>query len=281
MYNLLSYREKEPLPLQFDHVSEKCRNQIVTVFYRIISDERLDPDYIYEEIRMNLGLKPVSYDSLFDDSISDIVKGLDNSQFKDLIDLMCQIFYDIYSKNKYFDYSAFSEDINDILIKNGLGYKVQNGILIKCMDDYEFNRIIEPGFEILYSNGFDQSRDYLLSSFESYKNGNNSSALIEATKALEATIDRLAILLDVSLDKKDKITVKLTKLLDNGLCPKYNESFFNTLVKLLSEATARNMEGAHAKTDSIYVSDHIVQYALDQTMSSILFLVRCYIESKK
>ncbi len=75
----------------------------------------------------------------------------------------------------------------------------------------------------------------------------------------------------IHVEKKSSLNSKISILMDNGLCPRYNESFFITLSKLLSEATARNNEGAHSKNSSSAVDDFTVQYAIDQTMSSILF----------
>lgn len=282
MFKLLSSREKEPLPLQFDIVSEKCRNQFVALFYNVMEDSKVDERAVYDEIRMNLGLKPLSPNTayLFGNEMEIITKDLDDTQFKDLIDMVCQLFFEISQDVKRFNYLAFVDDINDVLRENGLGYKIQDGMMIRYADKNELERIIEPGFEILASNGFDVPREYLLNAFESYKNKDNSAALVNATKALEATIDKISSLMGVKNDKKANINSKLKSLLDKDLCPRYNESFINALYKLLSEAAARNNEGAHAKTDKVDVDDHIVQYALDQTMASILFLVRSYLSKQ-
>ena len=279
MFKLLSSRENKPLPLQFDNVSEKCRNQFVALFYNALEDSKVDERAVYDEIRMNLGLKPLSPNTayLFGNEMEIITKDLNDSQFKDLIDVVCQLFFEIGQDLKRFDYLAFFNDVNDVLRENGLGYKIQDGMMIRYADKNELERIIEPGFEILASNGFDVSREYLLKSFESYKNKDNSAALVDATKALEATIDKISSLMGIKIDKKSNFNSKLKSLLDEDLCPRYNESFINALYKLLSEAAARNNEGAHAKTDNIDVDDHVVQYALDQTMASILFLVRSYL----
>ena len=284
MYELLSRRENGLPEMQFDVVKEKCRNQFVTLFYRAMEDLKIIPAEIYDDLRMYLGLKPLSPNTIpvFNDEMDDITRNLDDSQFKDLIDLVCQIIYDEASKDRHFDYNSFAGDVNHVLRENGLGYKVCNGHLIKYHDEYEYSRLIEPGFEILSENGFEDSKQYLLNSFECYKSENNSGAIVEITRALEATINSIALRMGVNFDQRQidgsKLHVKIKELLSEGLIPRYYESYFNTLTKLLSEATVRNKEGAHAKTGSEPTDDYVVLYALDQTMSSILFLVRAFID---
>ncbi len=286
MYRLLSSKENELPPIQFTVVSEKCRNQFVALVYRVVEELKIsDPSVICDDIKLNLGLEPRSLNEYYDwDELKTIAFNLDDTQFKDFMDLICQIFYDIKKENKRFDYDSFREDVDMLLRENGLGYKVHDGCLVKYMDPYEYKRIVEPGFELLEELGFVSSKQHMLDAFESFKSGNNPAALVEATKSLESTIDEIASRMRISIEKKNGLNSKVSVLMENGLCPRYNESFFNALTKLLSEAAARNNEGAHSKNGLSTVDDCIVQYAIDQTMSSILFLIRCWVsnnESKK
>jgi hypothetical protein len=278
MYRLLSSREKKPLPIQYETVSDKCRNQFIALIYCVIRDMRLEGVHEFcDTLRLNMGLSPISPNTFRGwDEVKSIADSLNDEQFKDFIDLLCQMFTDLHNDNRKFYYEEFIEDVDIILKENGLGYKVLDGHLVKYMDSEEYDRILEPTFEILSNEGFEVSREHLLRSFESFKLGNNSGALVDATKALESTIDILADRMKIRIEKKSGMNAKINALIEKGLFSSYNEAFLNALVKLLSEAAARNNEGAHAKTGKHDVDDQVVQYALNQTMSSILFLVRCY-----
>ncbi len=277
MHRLLSSRENGPPKPQFNTVSDKCRNQIISIVYRAIYDAGLeDPAWFCDMIRLNLGLEPIPINTFRGwDELKEIASELNDSEFKDFIDLMCQIFNEIYMSDKDLDYEEFTKDVNCIMKQNGLGYKCLEGTLTKIFDEVEYQEITVPCFETLDRCGLKTPEKYLKNAFECFKKGNNSGALVDSVKALESTVDTIADKLAISIDKNDKLNNKIKKLEINKIYPTYEESFLNALVKLLSEASARNNLGAHAKNDDD-VDDHLVQYALNQTMSSILFLARSF-----
>mgnify|MGYP003175715894 FL=1 len=78
MYELLSRRENGLPEMQFDVVNEKCRNQFVTLFYCAMEDLKVIPAEIYDDLRMYLGLKPRSPNTIliFNDEMDDITRNL-------------------------------------------------------------------------------------------------------------------------------------------------------------------------------------------------------------
>ena len=168
-YRLLSIRENGAFPIQFDTVSQKCRNQLLSIFYGAMQDLNAEErDAIIDEIRFRLGLEPITVEPFFRSSndLKKTAKDLDDSQFKDMVDAFCHIFREISESDRHFDYPSFAEDVDEVLKENGLGYKVNGGQLVKYLDETEYEAIVKPGLEILSNKGFEASYDYMTKAFQ-------------------------------------------------------------------------------------------------------------------
>jgi hypothetical protein len=64
-----------------------------------------------------------------------------------------------------------------LLRENGLGYRIRDGCLVKYMDSFEYQRIVEPGFELLEEFSFLSSKQHMLDAFNYFKTGDNPPPL--------------------------------------------------------------------------------------------------------
>ena len=279
--SLLSERiDPEPPPnvLIRKDVSAKLRNQV-----RHIAKNHLDrmPEYsscpnfvhlICVEYEFEKGWGPrKSYPFSYLDTLLCNTKPVD---FLDLVDVMCQTLHE----SPYFhsrSWNSFKIELDEILRKNHMGYRVGEGELIPITDPVMAEEVILPAFLTLHRHGLDKARGELLDAFHHYGDGEYSDALSSACKALETVIETCLKARSVDFDPKGKTTAKIDKLVGSGILPNHLQDSMNSLSKMLGAVgNVRNNMSGHGSADEKVVPESLVQYQLDMAASSILYLVR-------
>ena len=171
---LLSERmDPEPPPnvLVRYEVSDKLRNQVrhiakihlESVFEHHDKSELVHIicfGYDFQKGREPRGSYPFSYL----DALLCKTKPMD---FLDLVDFMCQTLY----KSPYFrarSWNSFENELDEILRRNHMGYRVGEGELIPITDPVMAEEAIMPAFLILHRHGLDKARGELLAAFRHY-----------------------------------------------------------------------------------------------------------------
>jgi len=168
------------------------------------------------------------------------------------------------------------EELNYRFDEHSLGYQFVEGQIIRRDNTFTHSEIIKPSLEILSRKRFKGASIEFHKAHEHYRKGKYHEALNECLKAFEST---MRIICD-----KQKWTVKSTATastlikvcFEKQLIPAFWESKFTSLRTLLESGvpTARNKLSGHgAGAEEKEIPRYIVEYALNMTASTILFLV--------
>lgn len=168
------------------------------------------------------------------------------------------------------------DELNYRFNEHSLGYQFVEGQIIRRDNTFTHSEIIKPSLEILSRKRFKGASIEFYKAHEHYRKGKYHEALNECLKAFEST---MRIICD-----KQKWTVKSTATastlikvcFEKQLIPAFWESKFTSLRTLLESGvpTARNKLSGHgAGAVEKEIPRYIVEYALNMTASTILFLV--------
>lgn len=204
----------------------------------------------------------------------------------DYIELACRFANDIskdeknaYNVERYsFDEITNNaiEELNYRFNEHSLGYQFVEGQIIRRDNTFTHSEIIKPSLEILSRKRFKGASVEFHKAHEHYRKGKYHEALNECLKAFEST---MRIICD-----KQKWPVKNTATastlikvcFEKQLIPAFWESKFISLRILLESGvpTARNKLSAHGTgAEEKEIPRYIVEYAINMTASTILFLV--------
>ena len=167
-------------------------------------------------------------------------------------------------------------ELNYRFDEHSLGYQFVEGQIIRRDNTFTHSEIIKPSLEILSRKRFKGASLEFHKAHEHYRKGAYHESLNECLKAFEST---MRIICD-----KQKWTVKSTATastlikmcFEKQLIPAFWESKFTSLKTLLESGvpTARNKLSGHgAGSEEKEIPRYIVEYALNMTASTILFLV--------
>ncbi|MEK5759306.1 hypothetical protein V3527_11375 [Acinetobacter variabilis] len=168
------------------------------------------------------------------------------------------------------------DELNCRFNEHGLGYQFVEGQIIRRDNTFTHTQIIKPSLEILSRKRFKGASSEFHKAHEHYRNGKYHEALNECLKAFEST---MRIICDKQgWDVKSNATAStLIKVcFENHLVPSFWESKFTALKTTLESGipTARNKLSGHgAGAEEKEIPRYIVEYALNMTASTILFLV--------
>ncbi|NNP73021.1 hypothetical protein A7P53_10615 [Acinetobacter defluvii] len=185
-----------------------------------------------------------------------------------------------YNIQRYNFDSTVQKAINELNFRfdeHNLGYQFVEGQIIRRDNTFTHSEIVKPSLEILSRKRFKGASSEFHKAHEHYRNGKYHEALNECLKAFEST---MRIICD-----KQKWTVKSTATasilikvcFENNLVPSFWESKFTSLRTLLESGvpTARNKLSGHgAGSEEKEIPRYIVEYAINMTASTILFLVQ-------
>lgn len=169
------------------------------------------------------------------------------------------------------------KELNYRFDEHGLGYQFVEGQIIRRDNTFTHSEIVKPALEILSRKRFKGANVEFHKAHEHYRNGKYHEALNECLKAFESTMRIIC--------EKQKWTVKNTATastlikacFENSLIPAFWESKFTSLKTLLESGipTARNKLSGHGSgSEEKEIPRYIVEYALNMTASTILFLVQ-------
>lgn len=276
--------EPPPNVLIKKEVSLKLRNQVrhkmrgyldheVNICYPVsvfcTNDEVESICYEYE---FNKGIGPYNHYSF--EYLDKLLMESKPVDFLDLVDITCNVLHN--SRNFKGEFgNEFEEDLDEILRRNHMGYRVGEGELIPITDPAMAEEVIMPAFRILHRHGLDKARGELLAAFRHYGDGDYPGALSSAYKALETVIETCLNKKSVDFDPREKTTAKIDRLVRSGIVPNHLQDSMNSLSKMLGAVgNVRNNMSGHGSATERTIPESLVQYQLDMAASSILYLVR-------
>ena len=172
---------------------------------------------------------------------------------------------------------SFIKELNQRFRENGVGYQYENNQIIRVDSEFIHAEAVKPALQLLSNPIYKGAQEEFLSAHEHYRHGRYDSALTDCLKAFESTmkiiIHKRSWVCDKSATSKRLVDCCLT----NELIPKFWTDQFNSLSNILTSSigTPRNKLSGHGKgNDEIEVPEHLIQYVLHMTASTIVFLIK-------
>lgn len=170
------------------------------------------------------------------------------------------------------------EELNQRFREYGVGYQYENDQIIRVDSEFIHAEAVKPALQLLSNPMYKGAQEEFLKAHEHYRHGRYDSALTDCLKAFEST---MKIILDKHGWEYDKNRDTASKLINccirNELIPKFWTDHFTSLNNMLTSSipTPRNKLSGHGKgNDDIEVPEHLIQYVLHMTASTIVFLIK-------
>ena len=170
------------------------------------------------------------------------------------------------------------EELNQRFREYGVGYQYENDQIIRVDSEFIHAEAVKPALQLLSNPMYKGAQEEFLKAHEHYRHGRYDSALTDCLKAFEST---MKIILDKHGWEYDKNRDTASKLINccirNELIPKFWTDHFNSLSNMLTSSipTPRKKLSGHGKgNDDIEVPEHLIQYVLHMTASTIVFLIK-------
>ena len=276
---------KDPHPLTIDRTNDEikimCTECILSALKDITSDphkflrDRSPFSVILSDCIMATGIRP--YESSRDEiMLKDLFEAAKNRDFFELVEAAH------YSIMEHYHHRFLADNLNTIFEKNYVGIRVKNGEFVFIEEETEYEEFIEPCLTILYHEGFDQANDHLCEAFDRCHEGDFENAVLESSLALESVVDQILDKLHIPLpEKKNDFMARFRLLKDNGVAIFQDDSTGQFLQSVYSPIRARNNMPAVAHIGSdFHIEEEDAQYVLGCAVSSILYIVRSYLNSR-
>lgn len=299
-------KSKKGMPdvYSYDVISNKLRNQIYHIWTDYISQPELEywtynlTKAVYKTICKEEGLKFLDIESAYgrDSEARQIENYFETLNDCDkILDAIHIMFY--YMENveaiscehyghltlKYPISEAIS-DLNHRFRENGVGYEYINKKIIRIDSKLLHQEAIHPALILLTEKVYKNANDEYLKAHEHYKHGRNQECLNECLKSFESVMKIICNQNKWNYSPTDTSKPLINILLTNGFLPNYNESSLSALRQLLEGTipTVRNKNSGHgAGSEKIVVPDHLANYMLYLTGSTIKLLVDTQTDRKK
>lgn len=195
-----------------------------------------------------------------------------------VIELMIRftkIFADQYPRG--IDISDIIEELNQRFREHGVGYQYENGQIIRTDSEFIHVEAVKPALQLLSNPTYKGAQEEFLKAHEHYRHSRYDAALTDCLKAFESTMKIIIHKRSWVCDKNATSKKLIDCCLSNELIPKFWTDQFNSLSNILTSSigTPRNKLSGHGKgNDEIVVPEHLIQYVLHMTASTIVFLIK-------
>lgn len=169
------------------------------------------------------------------------------------------------------------EEMNQRFRENGVGYQYENDQIIRVDSEFIHAEAVKPALHLLSNPIYKGAQEEFLKAHEHYRHGRYDSALTDCLKAFESTMKIIIHKRSWVCDKNAASKKLIDCCIANELIPKFWTDHFNSLSNMLTSSipTPRNKLSGHGKgNDDIEVPEHLIQYVLHMTASTIVFLIK-------
>lgn len=170
-------------------------------------------------------------------------------------------------------------ELNRRFREHCIGYQFADGEIVRVDSEYVHSEMVEPALTLLHDARFRGAEDEFLSAHKHYREGRIKEAITEACKAFESTMKAICTARKWQYEETASAKTLVKLMLDNGIIPKYLESYFNQLQALLDGGlpTVRNKASGHGQgTTPTTIPPHLGAYALHLAAANILLLVEAH-----
>ncbi|MBW7732821.1 STM4504/CBY_0614 family protein [Enterobacter hormaechei] len=294
-YKRFSRRRSEALGevndvFTYDHIPREARVQIATSWQKIVYQSSELPRSLYKFICEELGIHNLPVTNRLNswgdsDPFIDLVNFFCDS--RDCTDEVCIDIIDMVSFVMHKTFSPYRNDliqpvvdkINFRLQSHGIGYRIEEGNLIRIDTEYTHNQIIKPSIATLgsfkkYQSAFDQ----FILAFDHFKANKLEESIVSACKAYESTLKIILKDNKIQLSGNETISQLVPKLFTLDGIPAFLQDGNLKLSGMLQAyiGTIRNKIAAHGSDEPRNIDIELVNFMLNMTGSNILFLTRIF-----
>ena len=168
-------------------------------------------------------------------------------------------------------------ELNQRFREHAIGYQYENGQIIRVDSEFIHAEAVKPALQLLSNPIYKGAQEEFLKAHEHYRHGRYDSALTDCLKAFESTMKIIIHKRSWVCDKNAASKKLIDCCLANELIPKFWTDQCNSLSNMLTSSipTPRNKLSGHGKgNDDIEVPEHLIQYVLHMTASTIVFLIK-------
>lgn len=291
-------RGEYPDVYQYKELPQTIRIQIVHLWSETIGEDYSGGDWnpgspnreylkkCYKILCKELGVFKLNEDDsdnekyiIYFESISNyFLKEKDVEKALTIIELMVGItkFFAKDYRNKVVVSAAINE-LNQRFREHGVGYQYENGQIIRVDSEFIHAEAVKPALQLLSNPTYKGAQEEFLKAHEHYRHGRYDESLTDCLKAFESTMKIILDKRDWAYGKKDTSKRLIDYCLANKLIPTFWTDHFNSLSNMLTSSigTPRNKLSGHGKgNDEIEVPEHLIQYVLHMTASTIVFLIK-------
>lgn len=169
------------------------------------------------------------------------------------------------------------DELNQRFYEHNIGYQYENGQIVRVDSEFIHAEAVKPALQLLSNPTYKGAQEEFLKAHEHYRHGRYDESLTDCLKAFESTMKIILDKRDWAYGKKDTSKRLIDYCLANKLIPTFWTDHFNSLSNMLTSSigTPRNKLSGHGKgNDEIEVPEHLIQYVLHMTASSIVFLIK-------
>lgn len=172
---------------------------------------------------------------------------------------------------------AATTELNDRFREHGIGYRFEDGLLIRVDSEYLHAEAVQPALQLLHDPRFKSALDEFVNAHEHFRHKRYPESLTDCLKAFESTLKIICDQHNWGYSETATARDLLKVAFDCNLIPKYLQSHYDSLRSSLQSGvpTVRNKEGAHGSgTDIRDVPEYLASYLINLTATSILFFIR-------
>ncbi|HHF0549130.1 STM4504/CBY_0614 family protein [Vibrio diabolicus] len=306
IYELYSTRNKAKYPevYQYTEVSDKLRTQVAQILvaaigtrsscgYQTPSDEAYA--VIFNVLKREYGES--SLGGCYMGSASWLEKYLvdhtPTEEFIDVLELSCRLI-DKHVRQNWANFTCNDnvsqkpddalEELNERMKRAGFGYEYTDGVIVRIDEQYIHAEVVKPALLILQD--FKGAQEEFLSAHEHYRHGNFEECITDCCKSFESLMKSICHERGWIDDREhDQLPAAklIQKCIENELVPLYMQNQFASFRQLLESGvpTIRNKSGGHGAGKEVRnIPQGLVSYTLHLTATNIVFLGKCYHETK-
>lgn len=189
--------------------------------------------------------------------------------------------FEVFIEPAYNDFRHYSkekaiDDLNTRFKENNVGFKFEDGIIIKIDNELIHNNVTKPTLVYLNNSKYKSINDDYIKAHEHFRHSNLEECINSCLKAFESTMKIICTIKGFDYKQNDTTSKLVQTLFDNSYIPTYLQTQVQSLRATLESGVSviRNNTSAHGKGVAVIVVDtELASYAMNLTGTSIKFLL--------
>lgn len=168
------------------------------------------------------------------------------------------------------------EILNQRFSEHGVGYRFQNGQIVRIDNELLNVEIVAPAMNLLSDPVFAGANDEFITALDHHRYGREKEAILGAVQAFESTMKTICSLRGWTYDPKDAAKKLIDVMLKNKLIPMSLQTQFHSLHTVLESGAPalRNGVPGHGQGVMIVnIPEEIAGYAINLVAANIVLLV--------